>query len=369
MNTTNKVTSVKVTPQTDGYNRAKRLWETCPKDTTAMPYVNVTQAFVTLSGNVQLCTIWKVGSHTLRRLFMLNSEKQYENLTNPYDIPWYHESPSITKQKLNNSEESKRYIFVRDPYVRLYAVYVDKVLAPNTIFWRRFGIPAILLSRKNPSNKSLKCGHDTTFSEYVKYVIAALTRQKREIKGEWKLKLDLHFIPYTHLCLPCLVKYDFIGKMEHFHSDVTELLNDLDLNATKSLLSHNGSELAAIDAIEDTVYQPFDPAYTKTLDKCLGRYRSLNRSWLKLKLRGLIGVQQLPVKPEDAHKVTYDQFLQMALNARHNSTKTERSILKNSSLKKHFNTLSTRDLQRLSEIYSKDLHYFEYDKIPQDLFV
>lgn len=369
-----KIENLTVKPQkpvqtvtSDGYSRAKRLMERCSKKTKLKRKVNVTQAFRTRKGEVQMCPIWKVGSHTFRRLFLLNSENEYQNMVDPYNISWDRESSKIAGTFIINAKWSKRYLFVRNPYERLFAVYVDKVLAPNTVFWNRFGIPAIRLSRNVSSGKSVECGHDATFSEYAKFVIAAMTKKK--VPDDVKLYVDPHFAPFTWLCNPCSIKYDFIGKMETFKTDVMELISDLHLGATKSLLEDKGSELTEVDSVKDTAYQPFDPLFTETLGRCIGKFKSLERAWLKLQIRGLIGNENLPLEKTNANEVTYDQFLQMALKSREQTPKMERKQMKTAYLKKYFNTLDIDDLSSLLQIYYTDLHLFEYEQIQVDLFV
>ncbi|XP_076472391.1 uncharacterized protein LOC143301861 [Babylonia areolata] len=73
----------------------------------------------------------------------------------------------------NQAEDEVYFTFVREPYARLWSAYVDKLLTPNVLFWRSTGRYIVGKFRKNPSEKSRRCGHDVTFPEFIRYVIDA----------------------------------------------------------------------------------------------------------------------------------------------------------------------------------------------------
>src|SRR5207253_2007912 len=84
-------------------------------------------------------------------------------------------------------------------------------------FQQRFGKKIIRQYRTRASNVSLERGHDVTFTEFLTYV-TGLDR------GEHKRDFNEHWRPIYDLCLPCLVDFDVIGKMETLVEDAQLVL-------------------------------------------------------------------------------------------------------------------------------------------------
>ncbi|WAR09593.1 hypothetical protein MAR_034669, partial [Mya arenaria] len=63
-------------------------------------------------------------------------------------------------------EPALKFMFSRDPYTRLWSAYLDKFVLPD--FWHtaRNAIPVV---RQNVTKSALKCGHDLTFEEFLRY--------------------------------------------------------------------------------------------------------------------------------------------------------------------------------------------------------
>ncbi|KAH3806682.1 hypothetical protein DPMN_135006 [Dreissena polymorpha] len=148
------------------------------------------------------CPVEKVGTTFWRRFIYqtLNTNK-FRHL---YQVPiWLalsenypYPSKGATRQ---NISEYFKFMFVRDPYQRIFSAYVDKVFVPNPMFWERFGKPSIQLFRENDTRR---CFHDASFLEFVRFATWA---------EENKQMLDQHFMMATELCIPCITNYTFIG--------------------------------------------------------------------------------------------------------------------------------------------------------------
>lgn len=331
-----------------------------------MPLVNVAQKYST-TPNFEFCPVWKVGTTTIKRLFLIKNRLKFMNVTDPYGISFL-EPYSEKTTLISNDPSKKRFMFVRNPYDRLLSVYIDKLLAPNPYYWKALGVPAIKFSRKNAKPKSLMCGHDLRFAEFVRYVLqsfgigpANITRQvlARNLKKDW------HIETMTNLCKPCQIKYDFVGKMDTFGIDIAEMLNYMKLVKTNELLYTNGSVLATLDAIKDTTYQPFDPVFQKGFMSCnMDLKDTLQRAWLKLQARGLIGRQdfELPVNTT-FESITYDLFLKQAVNAYENSTAQERYELKREHYKIFYLSVPKSAREKLKQAYAEDFRLFEYSNV------
>ncbi|XP_061403991.1 carbohydrate sulfotransferase 9-like isoform X4 [Lethenteron reissneri] len=116
-------------------------------------------------------------------------------------------------------------IYVADRYAFMYCE-VPKTGCTN---WKRtflalmgniksskkvYGRAIISHYRKNPSRMSLTGGHDVTFPEMVRFIL----------DPERPLGQDVHWLPAHHLCQPCLLRYDYLGKVETLGRDAAELL-------------------------------------------------------------------------------------------------------------------------------------------------
>ncbi|XP_045180108.2 carbohydrate sulfotransferase 9-like [Mercenaria mercenaria] len=59
------------------------------------------------------------------------------------------------------------FIFVRDPYTRLFSGWLDKFYSPNAFYWRSNGKQIVKTQRKTDA----KCGYDVTFTEFVNHTV------------------------------------------------------------------------------------------------------------------------------------------------------------------------------------------------------
>lgn len=335
-------------------------------------WVGLNLKYSTPDGLLTVCPIWKAGTTFLKRLFLMKTQKRFQNITNPYHISFL-EQYDGEKGNVGNGNRTKNFLFVRNPYNRLLSGYVDKLLAPNPVYWKLIGIPAIKYARTNPSNKSLTCGHDLTFKEYITYVIYALGTSssgghRRKKSRRVGIAHDLHFATLTEVSKPCHLKYDFVGKMETFAVDSIELVRQMKLFKTEQTLTINGSELAADDAIQDTAFQPFNKEFRESYVSCITPNEALKRSWTKLKIRGLIGDQDFTMSDKEANELKYQDFLNRARRARSTSTKEERRILKKRLFSQLYSSIPVKMLQNLTVVYKDDFELFSYNSKPSHLF-
>lgn len=148
------------------------------------------------------CPVEKVGTTFWRRFIYQLKEKS--RFRHPFEINIERALGQKFQRPTNESRVEQfdnhfKFAFVRNPYHRVLSAYVDKVFAPNPMFWERFGKPAIELSR---GNKAPACFHDATFQEFVRFVVRAL---------QTKTSDDPHFNIASEMCQPCLLNFNFIG--------------------------------------------------------------------------------------------------------------------------------------------------------------
>ncbi|XP_035826128.1 carbohydrate sulfotransferase 11 [Aplysia californica] len=167
------------------------------------------------------CQIPKVASTTWRRVFLLLSGKM--NTTNPlelrsndvhhkYDEFLTYLSDFSTSDIMYRLNHYFKFVFVREPFERLLSAFRNK-FETNTLsaayFRKQFGRKIIEKYRENPTKEAVELGTDLKFEEFVNY----LTDPKR------KLHLNEHWDKFQDLCHPCIVNYDFIGKLPNIDKD------------------------------------------------------------------------------------------------------------------------------------------------------
>lgn len=311
------------------------------------------------NNSLLFCPIYKVGTTFWRRVFMIQREKKYSHLDNPYLIPFdkdYAGSKFLLKRDF--SVQVYKVMFTREPYNRLYSFFVDKLLAPNPYFWKSVGVEVAAFTRKVP-RKVLKtfCGHDVTFTEFIKYVIHTL---------ETRHNIDPHWIEMEKNCRPCEMKYNFIGQMENFNEDSLQIIHKLGLEKMASVLEKNGKDASVDDAIRDTLSQPF--TFRVKYKRCTSFKDALLRAWKKLQIRGLIGNSTLDGLLIDDKMTKLNDVISRALASRDSSTSRERLLMKNKNYIELWKSVDETDLHKLKELYSRDFELFGYNSMPPELF-
>lgn len=177
------------------------------------------------------CTAWK------RIMIVLSESLKVHGVPyrDPADIPieLVHESSlqrlnaypkEVIKQKLDTYT---KFIFVRDPFVRLISAYKDKLESANQIYYETIGVE-ILRKFGNVSNlpASVQKAHEDgivpSFHDFIQYILS--------LPAENDSMFDEHWRQTVHLCHPCLIDYDFIGKMETIDDDAAQLLRMLNVD-------------------------------------------------------------------------------------------------------------------------------------------
>ncbi|KFM58252.1 Carbohydrate sulfotransferase 11, partial [Stegodyphus mimosarum] len=156
------------------------------------------------------CFIPKVASTLVKRFFLNISGIPLHDADNDSAIhivanqalrrisPMYYPSTTIHR--------FFKIIFVRHPFDRLVSAFRSKAEAPRhevQFFYDRYWDPILKKLRPNDTNLG-----QITFREFVWYLTHSLERD-----------YDEHWAPYWSRCDPCLVDYDFVGKLETAEHD------------------------------------------------------------------------------------------------------------------------------------------------------
>ncbi|KAL1282670.1 hypothetical protein QQF64_001473 [Cirrhinus molitorella] len=186
------------------------------------------------------CTNWK------RVMFVLSQNLKAPDgapYLDPLDIPpelshnttlhltfnklWRHfgrYSRPLMDHKLKNYT---KFLFVRDPFVRLISAFRNKFAFPNDEFYRQFG--SVMLQRyaniskpPNSSHEAFAAGIRLSFTHFIKYLLDPQTEEEKPFNEHWQ--------QMYRLCHPCQIEYDFIGKLETLDEDAEHLLKILGLD-------------------------------------------------------------------------------------------------------------------------------------------
>lgn len=163
------------------------------------------------------CNVPKVASTTLKSEMTRNLGLSPRHIHNGQGIEMLRVSP-LTFDAETRSKYLK-YMFVRHPFARLVSFYTNKKETALPKFMN-------LLNETEPG--------EISFRKFVDRLIQTKVS-----------KYGRHFMPYTRMCLPCQVNYDFVGKMEYLDRDRTALYNrigfgppsDIQLNSRNSSLN------------------------------------------------------------------------------------------------------------------------------------
>ncbi|XP_062304736.1 carbohydrate sulfotransferase 12-like [Osmerus eperlanus] len=118
-----------------------------------------------------------------------------------------------------------KFLFVRDPFVRLISAFRNKLGQPNQDFYRQFG--AVMLRRYGDGGAELpetaaeafSAGLRPSFTAFVRYLLDPETEREEEFNEHWR--------QVYRLCHPCQVNYDFVGRLEDLERDADQLLRIL----------------------------------------------------------------------------------------------------------------------------------------------
>lgn len=114
-----------------------------------------------------------------------------------------------------------KFLFVRDPLVRLISAYRNKLEQPNSEFYHDYGqvmlrLYANLSEPPASVREAFVQGIHPSFSHFIQYLLDPQTEKKRPFNEHWR--------QVYRLCHPCQIEYDFIGHLETLEEDAEHLL-------------------------------------------------------------------------------------------------------------------------------------------------
>uniref|UniRef100_G3MRX9 Carbohydrate sulfotransferase n=1 Tax=Amblyomma maculatum TaxID=34609 RepID=G3MRX9_AMBMU len=192
--------------------------------------------FVDDSRSLAFCFIPKVASTSLKALFapllnvtIIGTRSDALHWSFHYQTLRYGPATLLQSSRSNYT----KVLFVRHPFERLVSTYIDKALRGRSKmawayrnYWDK--IPGVRAENRCP-----------TFSEFIDFVL------KMPVEHS-----DEHWAPYYYRCQPCLLDYDFVGKLETASRDFPRFFSLVDIKANETFLG-NMSRKNTRDSVRD----------------------------------------------------------------------------------------------------------------------
>uniref|UniRef100_A0A8D3DTC5 Carbohydrate sulfotransferase n=1 Tax=Scophthalmus maximus TaxID=52904 RepID=A0A8D3DTC5_SCOMX len=158
------------------------------------------------------CTNWK------RVMFVLNQSELIVTQC-PYMV-----ALSVSPTKVCSYAKLKHYtkfLFVRDPFVRIISAYRNKFHQSNELFYHDYARDILHLygNQSDPPHtvdEAFALGVRPSFQNFIQYLVDPQTEKDQPFEPHWR---QIH-----RLCHPCHIQYDFIGHQETLHEEAEQLL-------------------------------------------------------------------------------------------------------------------------------------------------
>ena len=170
------------------------------------------------------CEVPKAGCTNIKTLFFaMNNGDSLEALKRPqllhmtsFEADWRMSNVKLNKlpEIVHRLETYQSLLIVRHPFTRMVSAYTDKLYNhkdhPLWIKYRN-----VINNRNNATDLT----KPISFPDFIKY--ATNPEVKNLFSG------DQHWIPITEICLPCQIRYDYIGKLESLEEDASFILDKI----------------------------------------------------------------------------------------------------------------------------------------------
>ncbi|XP_071333935.1 carbohydrate sulfotransferase 12-like isoform X2 [Trachinotus anak] len=172
------------------------------------------------------CTNWK------RVMFVLNwSEPYHDPMSISADLVHVPKKLTLLNSFPRTEMKAKlkhytKFLFVRDPFVRLISAFRDKFLRSNNYYYQNYARDILRLYGNQPDppetvEEAFASGMHLSFYNFIQYLLDPLTEKEQPLEPHWR---QMH-----RLCHPCLIEYDFVGHQETLQEDAEQLLTILKL--------------------------------------------------------------------------------------------------------------------------------------------
>jgi hypothetical protein len=258
-------------------------------------------------------------------------------------------------------ENGTSFMFVRNPYSRIFSGYISKIYHPNEVYWKLVGKNVIRLIRKSNDKVYTNYGFNVNFPEFIKYLLYLSENNKN---------VDIHFKPMVSICDPCSTHFKYIGKMETFKKDATFLISKWQKEFGNVRVEFEDFEKDSIlDTAKGLIRFLFQTK--KILDQIKVPFEKLMlRTWRDLQIRGYISKHvDFPYEHYNVTTITEEDFIVEIKKAV--AAIPDRETIKKQreeALVQSYRQISIEDMERLRLFVREDCQLFGYDDKPTNLF-
>ncbi|XP_076458619.1 uncharacterized protein LOC143292316 [Babylonia areolata] len=266
--------------------------------------------------------------------------------------------------KLRPGKQQFRFMFTRNPYHRLWAVYIDKFVLPDFFFWTHHAprIQDMVLENSDDVGKTRKPSatcFDVSFENFVEYTV--------QEESSSFAHSDDHMLPVSRVCNPCAFQPHFIGHLENMTEDSQAVLNRLNLSHVVHNTDFQARAMGHMRTIIDFVHDTID--HREGLRHCVS-----NEDLQARLLRAFILSGYLP--PDVAHRrwpsvnssptQLFNMIRELFLDS--NRREMEVEAERNTLMVNAYQSLPWELLHRVRDYYKMDFDMFGYDPEPEELF-
>ncbi|XP_037905578.1 carbohydrate sulfotransferase 11 isoform X3 [Hermetia illucens] len=170
------------------------------------------------------CNVFKSASSSWMYNFNVLAGYSPEFLKKTTDIPLAlarKKYPRVSLDELQEAQnDSITFMIARHPFERLLSAYRDKfIFALPHSFHDKLGSKIVRTYRKNKAERHKP--KYPTFSEFVSWLLHEVRKSNH---------IDMHLVPATKFCTPCLIKFDVIAKFETLEEDQMYLIEKAGLS-------------------------------------------------------------------------------------------------------------------------------------------
>lgn len=256
-------------------------------------------------------------------------------------------------------DEKYSFIFVREPYQRLFSTYCNKFYLPKE-HWAPIGPYIAKRYRDNPSPDSLKFGYDVTFKELIQYIVDNF---------EQGAVLDKHLKPMHELCDLCGHNYSFIGRLESINDDWERIISEWKQAALvkQSITTTSGQFSRNLLKECGHLFKTLNLTSTSSIPRSI----LFRRTWSYYKITGRISMNiPFPFKDDEVDNINKTQYKAAIRKAMEQSKDFGQEVAKQrkEALLQAYSTIPPQLLERLRKVVLVDCLMFGYDDRPNWLF-
>ncbi|XP_070208603.1 carbohydrate sulfotransferase 10-like isoform X1 [Littorina saxatilis] len=328
----------------------------------------VWQVFYYQPAKLAVCHVQKVGCTFWKRIFhFLYGDTNGKNISSPFEIERYYvHSGGVKKTKTSSYAAKKalfdsfnKVLFVRDPWARIWSVYIDKFVLPDS--WLDYG--RAIANRRVDRSRRKSCPDDIGFVEYLDFAL--------------NVKQDAHWKPVHQVCSPCVFRPQYLGKMETFSKDSAHVLREVGLESLVQGHDHAHYAQDEVRMLTEYIFRVFEAR--PPLRKCLTHAGVAERLWMAFVLNGYIGDAQTFPKEEFTKAIdgmvntraASQKVVELMLKYHANSTARTSQQMKDyrrSVMVQHYRQAPRPLLEKIVKMYNGDFVLFDYEARPADIF-